>query len=579
MSLFNKEELRRLLADTKEELLSEGKDEATAQRLTRKEFTKWLSGYSDVLKETIQANVTLPAEERDERIKRQRTDFHYFRTTYFPHYYYLPGKSALQEGFERIYHRIAGDHLKLSGVVISVLGEKFAVGAPRGHGKTTDAHLVFFIWCIVNDLKHFMTLFSDAIELAETIVESIKAELEENDNLKADFPHATGKGKVWKIGDIVTRNGIRIKGFGSGKRVRGIKHGVWRPDHAGIDDLENDENVRSRDQRDKLEAWLDEAVGNLGAVDGSMSILYTGTILHRDSVLARKLKLKFWNPIIFRAIITFPKRMDLWEQYGHIYKHTGMDEAHAFYEANRPEMDEGARVLWPEAVPIETLMRKRAEAPRSFNKELQNNPNSEAQKFKRETMHFYKYAPGNLECYGWTDPAGNGKKSDFTNNTVLGIDRQARKAYVLVSDNRVLGSRQIIDTAIDLQRRYKCKKWGFETNGGQFHLKNWLLEAAFDAGVHMPVKGYHNSKNKEDRIESLELPVENGQILPHEEQVILIEQLEDFPEGLNDDAPDGLEGCYMLSRLAKQKKNGKSSGARTNRRTVRGRNERRRGRN
>jgi predicted phage terminase large subunit-like protein len=148
-----------------------------------------------------------------------------------------------------------------------------------------------------------------------------------------------------------------------------------------------------------------------------------------------------------------------------------------------------------------------------------------------------------------------------------------RKAYILVSDNRVLGSRQIIDNAIDLQRLFKCKKFGFETNGGQFHLKNWLLEAAFDAGVHMPVKGFHNSKNKDERIESLELPIENGQILLHEDQIILIQQLEDHPDGDHDDAPDSLEGCYMLSRLAKQKKSG-SGKARTNRRTVRNRSER-----
>jgi predicted phage terminase large subunit-like protein len=574
MSLFDKEELRRLLADTKAELLDEGIDERTAERLTRKEYVKWLGDYSSSLKETIHANVTLPAEEREERIKRQREDLHYFRTTYFPHYYYLPGKSELQAGLEEIYHRIAGDHIQdLSQAAAHALGEKFAVGAPRGHGKTTDAHLVFFIWCIVNDLKHFLTLFSDAVELAETIVESIKAEMEENDNLKADFPHATGRGKVWKIGKIVTRNNICVQAFGSGKRVRGIKHGVHRPDHAGIDDLENDENVRSRDQRDKLEAWLDEAVGNLGSADGSMSILYTGTLLHNDAVLARKLKLKFWNPRIYRAIITFPKRMDLWERYAQLYKHVGLDEAHAFYEANRPEMDEGAKVLWPEAVPLETLMRKRAEAPRSFAKELQNNPNSESQRFKREKMHFYKSPPANLECYGWCDPAGNGKKSDFTSTTILGVDRQMRKAYILVSDNRVLGSRQIIDNAIDLQRLFKCKKFGFETNGGQFHLKNWLLEAAFDAGVHMPVKGFHNSKNKDERIESLELPIENGQILLHEDQIILIQQLEDHPDGDHDDAPDSLEGCYMLSRLAKQKKSG-SGKARTNRRTVRNRSER-----
>ena len=564
MSLFDKDELRTLLVTAEQNSLDRGVSKTKAKVITRREFSKWLDDYVDVLRESIKVNVTLPVEERESRIRQQKDDFHFFRRTYFPHYYYLPGKSALQNGLETIYYKIRD----------SKTGEKFSVGAPRGHGKTTDAHLVFFIWCIVNDMKHFMTLFSDAIELAETIIESIKVELEENDNLKADFPHATNIGKVWKIGDIVTRNGIRVKGFGSGKRVRGIKHGVHRPDHAGIDDLENDENVRSRDQRDKLESWLDEAVANLGAVDGTMSILYTGTILHRDSVLSRKLKLQFWNPIIFRAIITFPKRMDLWEKYSYIYKHSGLDEAHAFYESCKPDMDEGARVLWKEAVPLEMLMRKRAESPKSFNKELQNNPNSETQKFKREKMHFYKHLPNVDECFGWCDPAGNGKKSDFTSFTILGINRQERKAYVLTSDNRVLSSRQIIDNVIELQRRYKCKKWGFETNGGQFHLKNWLLEAAFDNGVHMPLKGYHNSKNKEERIESLELPMENGQIVLHEDFTILIEQLEDFPEGLHDDAPDSLEGCYMISRLAKQKKG--SSGARTNRRTVHSRRERRR---
>lgn len=573
MSLFDKEELRRLLQDTKEDLLAKGKDEKSAERLTRKAYVKWLGNYTDTLKETIRSNATLPVEARDERILEQRKDFHYFRETYFPHYFFLPGRSKLQEELEVIYHRIAKDHLSVTAAE-RIIGEKHALAAPRGHGKSTDASVIFPLWCIVNDIKHFITIFSDAVELTETLVESIKAELEDNDNLKADFPHATGKTNRWKIGEIVTRNNIMVKGYGSGKRVRGVKHGVYRVDLSIIDDLENDENVRSREQRDKLEAWLDEAVVNLGTADGAMDILYIGTLLHRDAVLARKLKLKFWNPKIFRAIITFPKRMDLWERYGHIYKHTGTDEAHDFYQANKPDMDEGARVLWPEAVPLETLMRKRTEAPRSFNKELQNNPNSEAQKFKRETMHFYKHPPANLECYGWTDPAGNGKKSDFTNTTILGIDRQARKAYVLVSDNRVLSSRQIIDNTITLQQRYRCKKWGFETNGGQFHLKNWLLEAAFDAGVNLPLKGFHNSKNKEERIESLELPTENGVILLHEDQIILIEQLEDFPEALNDDAPDGLEGAYMLSRLAKQKKNG-SSKPRNNRRAV-NRNRRRR---
>lgn len=572
MSPYNSNDLRALLSEAKESFLADGKDEKTAKRLTRKEFIKWLDGYTSELKETIRSNTTLPADQRDERRERQRNDFHYFRTTYFPHYYYLAGKSELQAHLETVYHRIAGDHIPPD--VISQ-GEKHAVGAPRGHGKTTDAHLVFIIWMIVNDIKHFPIIFSDAIELAETIVESIKAELEENDNLKADFPHATGLGKLWRIGDIVTRNGIRLKAFGSGKRVRGIKHGVYRPDHVGIDDLENDENVRSRDQRDKLEAWLDDAVGNLGDVSGSMSTLYTGTILHRDSVLARKLKLAFWNPKIFRAIITFPERMDLWNQYAVIYKRSGMEWAHDFYMSQKPEMDEGSRVLWPDAVPIEILMRKRAEAPKSFAKELQNNPSSENQKFKRETMHFWRSHPPlrQLKLFGWCDPAGNGKKSDFTSIKIFGVDEKMMKGYVLESYNEVIGSLEIVKKIVDFQDQYRCEVFGVETNGGQFHLKAFILKEAFERGVHMPLRGIHNTDNKITRIEELELPIENAQILLHEDQVTLIDQLEEFPEGKHDDAPDALVCVYRLSKLAKKQH---TSTPRSNRRSIRPRNSHRR---
>lgn len=574
MSLFDSNSLRSLLHEAKSSFMAEGNDKDTAERLTRKEYIKWLDGYTSELRETIRSNVTLPADQRDVRISQQASDFHFFRTTYFPHYYYLPGKSKLQEHLQGVYHRIA-DRCSISSAAAHAMGEKFAIAAPRGHGKSTDVSVVFVIWCIVNDLKHFITLFSDAIELTETLIESIKAELSENDNLKADFPHATGIGKVWKIGDIVTRNGIRVKGFGSGKRVRGIKHGVHRVDLALIDDLENDENVRSRDQRDKLEAWLDEAVANLGSVDGSMDIIYIGTILHRDSVLSRKLKLEFWNPKTFRAIITFPDRLDLWDRYAHIYKTRGTEEAHDFYLSMRHEMDAGSRVLWAEAVPIETLMRKRAEAPRSFAKELQNNPSSETQKFKRESMHFWRSHPPlkQLTIYGWCDPAGSGKKSDFTNMTIFGIDEKALKGYVLESINEVIGSIEIVKRVVTLQDRYGCKVFAVETNGGQFHLKPFILREAFERGVHMPLKGVHNSENKEVRIEELELPLDNGEILLHEDQTILIEQLEDFPEGNNDDAPDGLHGVYRLSKLAKKQK---VSAPRNNRRSIPKRNSHRR---
>jgi hypothetical protein len=48
--------------------------------------------------------------------------------------------------------------------------------------------------------------------------------------------------------------------YRSGKKLRGLRHGPYRPDLCVLDDIENDEQVRNPDQRDKLHAWLTKTV-------------------------------------------------------------------------------------------------------------------------------------------------------------------------------------------------------------------------------------------------------------------------------------------------------------------------------
>lgn len=545
--MYSSDELRLFLRDTRTELQAEGHEKEALEKLTRRAFEGWLDEYVSALSISISASLALPAEGREERKTRASSDFGFFMRTYLPHYLTLDGSCALHDDLDALFTQI----------VTTPDGRKYARAAPRGHAKTTRTSIGFALWCAVFNKKRFIVQISDAVELAETNIEAIKAELEDNPRLLADFPEACGAGPVWRIGEIVTNGGVKIKGFGSGKRLRGVRFGIYRPDLVIIDDLENDTNVRSRDQRDKLENWLDEAVLNLGSVDGSMDVLYIGTVLHRDSVLSRKLATGYWNPRRYQAVIQFPKRLDLWDEYARIYKAEGADAAHAFYADRKETMSEGAKVLW-EAVGLERLMRIRAENPRAFAKEQQNAPTMDTARFSREKMRFWKNLPSDLKYYGWCDPAGNGKKSDFTNFSILGVSAKERKGYLVESINKIISSREIVATVVELQKRYRCKKFGIETNGGQFHLKPFVLEAAFDAGVTMPLVGVHNTDNKEERIEELELPIENGELLLHESFTLLIEQLEDFPEGAHDDAPDGAAGVYRLSKLAKAKLGGKT---------------------
>ena len=568
MSLFSKDELQKLLDDSKLEAKVQGLSTTKAKRYTRKKFLEWLDGFILGLKDQIKVTNALDPNQREERTAKSFDDFHIFRNTYFPHYYTLKGKSGLQEHLETVFKRIK---------IKRPLGESFAMAAPRGFGKSTDVSLAFVIYCIVYELKHFITLFSDAIELTETLIESIKAELEENERLKADFPKACGIGKIWRVGDIVTKNNIRIKGYGSSKRVRGVKHGTYRVDLVLIDDLENDTNVKSRKQRDKLEDWVDEAIENLGSVNGEMDILYIGTILHRDSVLSRKLKLKYWNPIIFRALVTYPIHLDMWEEYSNLYKHESVEAATNYYRQNKAKMHEGVKLLW-DSVSLEFLMRKRAKNPKAFEKEQQNNPNSENQKFNSSKFPKINLAqmPKLDNKILVVDAKGDSDQGDYCGFLAGGICLADMKLYIFYSKMMRIKGRPVITESLRLIKMFKPDLVSGDKNGGFYMLRDWLKEAAFNEKIPMPsTKFIHHTQNKEDRMGELEFPIDDGDIIFVGDHFDLFNQMDDFPEADHDDLHDPLQVVYKLSKLQKLK-NG-NGGKRTN---VRGNSKRfkRRGR-
>lgn len=185
----------------------------------------------------------------------------------------------------------------------------------------------------------------DALDQALPALEALKAELDSNPRLAKDFPEACGAGRVWQQRVILLRNGVKIEVFGSGKRMRGLRHGPHRPDLVILDDLENDENVRSPTQRDKLESWLTKTVLKLGAADDSLDLFYIGTLLHYDSVLARTLKNPWWKTFTFRALLQWPDRMDLWEQWEDQFRTQGEEAADRFYAQRRGDGRRGAGEL------------------------------------------------------------------------------------------------------------------------------------------------------------------------------------------------------------------------------------------
>lgn len=191
-------------------------------------------------------------------------------------------------------------------------GSQQAIAAPRGHAKTTNFTFKDTLHAVLYQYKHYPILLSDSSEQAEGFLDDIKTELEDNPHILEDFGILKGD-KVWRSSVILTKTGIKLEAIGSGKKIRGRRHRNWRPDLLVLDDIENDENVNTPEQRKKLKSWFDKAVSKAG--DTYTDIMYIGTILHYDSLLSRVLVNPTYRTKKYRAVLSFATNTALWEEW------------------------------------------------------------------------------------------------------------------------------------------------------------------------------------------------------------------------------------------------------------------------
>ena len=217
-------------------------------------------------------------------------DMEFFGRAYFPHYFSRPSPefhkeldAIWQQGVLKGQYPITPAKIK---EISRMNGTKRVAAAPRGHAKSTTLTFKGTMHAIVYGYKHYPIIISDSSEQAEGFLDNIRVEFEENEFLKEDFGDLTGK--VWRSNVLITSTNIKVEAIGSGKKIRGRKHRNWRPDLLVLDDIENDENVRTPEQRSKLENWFLKAVSKAG--DDYTDIVYIGTLLHYDSLLAKTLK-------------------------------------------------------------------------------------------------------------------------------------------------------------------------------------------------------------------------------------------------------------------------------------------------
>lgn len=254
----------------------------------------------------------------------------------------------------------------------------------RGSGKSTIANTAFILWAALNKKYHFFVAIGDTSEQSKQMFRNIRIELEENQLLREDYGDMKVFGSEWQTQKMLLANGVLIQGKSRGQKVRGLRHGRYRPDCIVIDDPEESDWVRTKENRDKTERWIRQEVFPSMAT-GKTKVIVIGNYLHNDALLARLKKMSlFAHPI------------------------------------DIPLFDENGVNAWPEKFTDEVIAQKKEEAGFvGWNREyLLKVVSDEGQIILPEDIHYYDAIPEDakqgLETHGVDLAISKNEAADYT---------------------------------------------------------------------------------------------------------------------------------------------------------------------
>lgn len=463
---------------------------------------------------------------------------------YMPHHvYYEP--SRLHRELSEVLKKCSLQH-----------GVKVCEVAPRGYAKSTWCSGIFPLYNICHSLKRYILLVSDTEAQAKHFLETIRAELENNEMIARDYPDAAGRGSVWGQDKIITRNGICIEALGTGQRIRGRKYLQFRPDLIVFDDPQSDEDIYSPTGMEKQWGWFQKGLMKCGSDDATF--LVVGTMIHESCIVSRIRELAGWEYIIYRSIEQYPVNMHLWENWSGIISDMSISReereknARQYYLGLEEEMNEGASVLWPEKEDLYTLMVMRNEDEAAFESEKQNNPRSG----KRFTFpeEFFKgdiwfdeedlvSLRGRAISVMAVDPAkGNElRRNDYSG--VITLTLVGNYLYIRPFLARLTVDK-LVNYTVNEAKIYRPMAISFEENTFQYLIAEQFEKKSLEMGFPMAVNLMNNQVNKSIRIQRLS-PFLSRKMFKFKKSCpytqILLRQLRDFPYSKHDDGPDVLE--------------------------------------
>lgn len=425
----------------------------------------------------------------------------------------------------------------------------FAVASPRESAKSTYLSFLYPFHRIVFKKEPFIVLISNTFKKAAMYLESIKMEVNDNKLLKEKFPGMSMPRDA--EGDTIFghadgyKTQFLCKGVDQIGSLRGVKFGPHRPGLVILDDVEDDELVRSPERRMQLEAEFDEVLGRVGH-EGTQFII-VGTILHDDSQLAKLVdpnKYSKFKKIIFKAHI----------------------------DADTPK----ERSLWPDKWSVDDLKELRRLKPNVYAKEMQNDPVAGSNvRFRKDDFRYYsiesrnailgdaKYSLSECKAGIACDLAWKEKRESDSSVILPGLLTPASDILIMPYINQKgLRPDKLAELLFDMVDHLEkltgsAVPIGFEKAMLE-NVSKWFLKREMKArNKFLILKELKWDLDKNQRIETRLLPRYLNHSIFHQHNMGDLEhQLQRFPYGVHDDlidAEQGLVQVLQFPKLAKQK--------------------------
>lgn len=419
---------------------------------------------------------------------------------------------------------------------------RLALAAPRSFAKSTITDVIYTLHCLLYGTREDILIISNSGALADEWVRKVKLELELNEKIKEVFGEQ--QSEKWTQDHIILRNGNQLRAKGRGYQIRG-----FRPTKVILDDLEDDEMVRSKEQRDKLGEWFLGAL--LNTLEPNQQLIYIGTLLHPLSLLKRIVcgddpMFNSWTKRLFKAIV-------------------------------RGQNSE-IQSIWPEKWPLEELLKRQAEiGTHKFEAEFMNNPIADSTVvFHPDTYKYYETIPEDDKIESIVtgfDLIGSTKEFE-TKDYIAFITlakTQSKKIYCVDARAGHWNQDELLEQFFSINKDFKPQVFIGEETSFQQIVAEYLIKEARRQDIYLPIQGVklgsytendplRKAKDKVSRALTVQHIFTQGLFYLKRNQRTFYEELSTFPASDYDDQVDAMvHALHVLTDRVKMEVIGSSN--------------------